>query len=1239
MKREASGPAPEPTFEFNGTGMNKWFYIDVDQTSEGTLTWDNLGRAFEGILICAFHRQTYNEIHFEIWERNNTDAEEICVGVGEFGMLNPAALQAWIRQFKTSVRGPFIHFPVHKFQYLSASGHERTAETEKDYPPRRRQKFEYGVWIPAVVAVTLLYPEPISECESSAQAKCLAERNSPGWRKQQVVDSEKDGGHGMEANIGQQAQLELLGNDELLVYRHKTAVEGGDEYFQGCCDDGKKVLVARKSIGGSKVGERSQGEGDCGEKEADDGQEFSYVNSLLRAVLRAIGEVSSPQNDFGSIASSPTTRGAVRVLITSDELSNNPDVVYHPLCLDPRKLEGLSPRPGVATDAGSFAQVPGSSLSLTVSRPCKNRKIKCGEEKPQCQNCERAGESCDYSIRLNWQGRGKRNACGTTPEPSFIVEAPSGETQNSSDPRHGIPMARADQRPPLKTSENQGSNRSLESIEEYKRKLQFTPDEDQSQSSRPAPRLPWIDPALTDTPNQGMAFSELTQMPRSPGRIAGGYQGVMSLGPRETFPSTRPLSRSRDAGNAAYPSPNSNVESPPAIQASMPTTGGTHLRHPSSNAEMPPPFQAPFTTPQLIGLPRKAQEESTTAEYGRKRMRLSPAIETLDPLQPLPSPQYNMFGPGATSILMGAPTQNVNHINSPYSSNFGMPPTPAASSVTSDDAHNRSLSKIAHAPQESPDLRRLSVKSLLSDDSPADSGNETPFITSTVTTPIIDYGVDRGFPDLDVPRNNDAGALNGSSPLMTRSESLDFQDDAEVEGYFPLEFGFGLYGNNSTQDQGGYYAKPVTVTIARGLLPLPSILQDNPMNLLYFHHFLNHTARILVPHDCSANPFRNILPQMAVRDINLMHLLLAYSASHRALLLKHPEPATRIANWVKDVFPTLRRALDDPDGQVSTSNLATAIMLASLEIISPNAFEVTVPWQTHLTIARRMILARGGAESVHRKDKVSYFLSRWFAYLDVLGSLSGGKNDRPLFSGNYWANDDNDGNSDGDFQIDCLLGFTSRCVSILACIAELARQCDGERIDPNTGDVREGWSPSAETVVKAEQLKHDLQDARMHRYKGCPHRPSTPLRHRKFPSSSSSSAHQSSRKDTDDEGWDLLEMVATNEAFHWAGLVHLHRRILGKRSGDLEVQIAVREIVSTLYKVRKGGTAEACLLFPMFTAGCDAQERGQRDVIMERLRCVEESGMTQVHKARTLIEKVWETGRSWETLVSGEFFG
>ncbi len=355
---------------------------------------------------------------------------------------------------------------------------------------------------------------------------------------------------------------------------------------------------------------------------------------------------------------------------------------------------------------------------------------------------------------------------------------------------------------------------------------------------------------------------------------------------------------------------------------------------------------------------------------------------------------------------------------------------------------------------------------------------------------------------------------------------------------------------------------------------------------------------------------------VAMIDANLLNLILTYSASHRSRLLNHLEPANRIAGWVKDVFPALRRTLSDPSGQISNSNLATAILLASLEIVNPSTFEVKVPWQQHLQIARRMILARGGANSVHRRDKVSYFLTRWFAYLDVMGSLSGGRNDRPLFSGDYWAIDNSD--HDQDYQIDCLLGFTSRCVSILAKIADLARSCESERIDP-AGNVREDWQPSRETRKEAERLKGDLMEARMHRYQGCPHRRAS--------------------TQIEDNSYNL-ELVTTNEAFHHAGLIHVNRRVLGKSSMDSEVQFAVREIVSALYKVRKGGTAEGCLLFPMFTAGCEAQEAEQRERIMERLKRMEGLGMSHVRKARALMERVWETGRSWETLVTGEdFFG
>jgi hypothetical protein len=58
-----------------------------------------------------------------------------------------------------------------------------------------------------------------------------------------------------------------------------------------------------------------------------------------------------------------------------------------------------------------------------------------------------------------------------------------------------------------------------------------------------------------------------------------------------------------------------------------------------------------------------------------------------------------------------------------------------------------------------------------------------------------------------------------------------------------------------------YYENPVQINIPKILEPLPIQLTSNPMNLLYFHHFLNHVARILLPHDCPINPYRTVLPR------------------------------------------------------------------------------------------------------------------------------------------------------------------------------------------------------------------------------------------------------------------------------------------------------------------------------------------------------------------------------------------
>jgi len=235
-----------------------------------------------------------------------------------------------------------------------------------------------------------------------------------------------------------------------------------------------------------------------------------------------------------------------------------------------------------------------------------------------------------------------------------------------------------------------------------------------------------------------------------------------------------------------------------------------------------------------------------------------------------------------------------------------------------------------------------------------------------------------------------------------------------------------------------------------------------------------------------------------------------------------------------------------------------------------------------------------------RHDRVAYFVSRWFAYLDVIGSLSGNKNGTPLASF-YWSNDNI--STDEDFEIDCLMGFTNQCIGSLARISELAKRCEPQRIDER-GNVREGWVPCPEIVEEAVRIRRALEEGLLDRNirKGCNHRSST--------SSESEGA------------WDATEIYATNELFHWAGLIHLYRRILGKPAMDAEVQHAVREIVGLLYKIRKGSTAEACLIFPMFAAGCDAQDEGQREKILNRLEGVEEFGLNHVSMKNIHVDNI-----------------
>jgi hypothetical protein len=188
----------------------------------------------------------------------------------------------------------------------------------------------------------------------------------------------------------------------------------------------------------------------------------------------------------------------------------------------------------------------------------------------------------------------------------------------------------------------------------------------------------------------------------------------------------------------------------------------------------------------------------------------------------------------------------------PYSPFFPPPLTPNSLTGT-DDASPMDAKKQDEALYLPSDPRRLSVQSLISgppayhSNSDFGRGRQYPIVDSTFTT----YGYDLGLPDYDSPRNNDHAAIAAFSPPSGTMYYDHYVPSGSLESRSKI-FVF---------EKGGYYVEPVPIRIPRSLEPLPSLLQENPMNLLYFHHFINCTARVLVPHDCERNPFRHILPE------------------------------------------------------------------------------------------------------------------------------------------------------------------------------------------------------------------------------------------------------------------------------------------------------------------------------------------------------------------------------------------
>ncbi|ANB15641.1 putative RNA-binding protein C3H8.09c [Sugiyamaella lignohabitans] len=472
------------------------------------------------------------------------------------------------------------------------------------------------------------------------------------------------------------------------------------------------------------------------------------------------------------------------------------------------------------------------------------------------------------------------------------------------------------------------------------------------------------------------------------------------------------------------------------------------------------------------------------------------------------------------------------------------------------------------------------------------------------------------------------------------------------------------------------------VTIPRGLTPLPDILIQVPVYRDLFYHFVDVTADALVPVPqlYNNNPFKIVLPRLALNTPHILSLIIAYAATHRAKILHQPEPVEMIGKLLERTFDGLTHSLENEREALSDTTLATAIMLSSYSIISSAAEE---SWKTHLHGAREIVVARGIASSlsggiltgsqenigsytpaaipnsnnksygpqplrvIHEdvsNNEVISFLIRVFAYIDVIGALSSSSASSVLTNNeqvsqlwsipNWNLSQQRHYSQDlygkpiststplgtlmnGDPDIDFLLGIDLNLIPVLSKVSSLAKRRRILEQNPHEFTLDAYNAENSDLLSEGLELSKILISC-------CS---SGELRRKERIKQGSNLINQH-------EHTLLLQLATMNLTFGYSGLIHLYRRVLKLTTDSAPVQELVTMITDLLdQNIPIGSSIEACMSFPIFTTACEVTDPEVRDRYRERMNSMQRFGFGQVSRAQQLMEECWARNEPWTGIM------
>ena len=326
------------------------------------------------------------------------------------------------------------------------------------------------------------------------------------------------------------------------------------------------------------------------------------------------------------------------------------------------------------------------------------------------------------------------------------------------------------------------------------------------------------------------------------------------------------------------------------------------------------------------------------------------------------------------------------------------------------------------------------------------------------------------------------------------------------------------------------------------------------------------------------------------------------------------ELQNRASFFLRKAITGLRKAMDSPTEAPNFSTICTVLFLCTNEVMAGN----TMAMRTHLHGAEHLLslaLGKNRHEAVTDLDDKKLFLIRWFAVVDIFASIM--SLDKTTSSdGQFWSIGAPTSTSSPQY-IDEFVGFSLELMPVLARIGRMARLQRRRKVLGSS--LGSGYAEMADDL---EQLLADNILLTEQQLSLLFTRASSPsLSHTQDPVL-------------------VVEAVYVHQMFVHSALLHLHRRVQELPELDPKPAIALASMLDLLGKLRPESPANVLILWPLFTAGCEAEDPDLRDYIEACMNRIRNYGWGNADAALAALRAYWDEGdgERWDVFLERRGF-